>query len=56
MMPDAKNIDFIWLLKGNFQYQEKIQQLPVFLKKVEGIDFCFDIVSNSLKMRQLLII
>ncbi|HQW46314.1 MAG: IPExxxVDY family protein [Bacteroidetes bacterium] len=56
MMPDAKNIDFIWLLKGNFQYQEKIQQLPVFLKKVEGIDFCFDIVSDSLKMRQLLII
>ena len=56
MMADAKNIDFIWMLKGNFQYQQSIVQLPAYLKKVEGIDFCFDIKSSSLKMRQLLII
>mgnify|MGYP000862321996 FL=1 len=56
MMPDAKNIDFIWLVKGNTQYQESITQLPISLKKVPGIDFCFDIKSTSLKMRQLLII
>jgi hypothetical protein len=56
MMPDAKNIDFIWLIKGNIQYQESIIQLPIYLKKVPGIDFCFDIKSTSLKMRQLLII
>ncbi|MCC7030597.1 MAG: hypothetical protein IT257_09845, partial [Chitinophagaceae bacterium] len=56
MMPDAKNIDFIWMLKGNFQYQQSIAELPAYLKKVEGIDFCFDIRSSALKMRQLLII
>jgi hypothetical protein len=56
MMPDAKNIDFIWMFKGNFQYQQSITELPAYLKKVEGIDFCFDIRSSALKMRQLLII
>lgn len=56
MMPDAKNIDFIWLIKGNIQFQESINQLPNYLKKVTGIDFCFEIKSSSLKMRQLLII
>ena len=56
MMADAQIIDFIWMLKGNFQYQQSITQLPDYLKKVEGIDFCFDIKSSTLKMRQLLII
>lgn len=56
MMADAKNIDFIWMLKGNFKYQESIAQLPAYLKRTEGVDFCFEINPANLKMRQLLII
>ncbi len=56
MMTDARNIDFIWMMKGNLQYQPEITRLRELLKKVEGVDFSFNFQPSALKMKQLLII
>lgn len=55
LMQDAKNIDFIYMLKGSLSNQNEIQHFHSYLKKVEGIDFSFFIENTKLKSRQYLI-
>jgi hypothetical protein len=56
LLPDMKNIDFVWLIKG-IQYQTRYFDLiNETMKKLAGIVYIFDINSDKLQQRQHLIL
>ncbi len=56
LLPDMKNIDFVWLIKG-IQYQSQyLNLINETLKKITGIVYTFDINSAKLQQRQHLIL
>jgi len=56
LIPEAKNIDFIWMIKGSYLPAEYRNLLPGNLQNVAIIDHCFIIDAGQLKSRQHLIL
>lgn len=56
LLSDIKNIDFIWMQKGNIFNQPELEKLPSALKRVNGLVHLFEIDSSKLAQRQYLII
>ncbi len=55
LVPELKNIDYIWLLKGNNGLLPYRADIVEKLKKVSSIDSCFHVPIDSLKSKHLLI-
>jgi hypothetical protein len=56
LIPEAKNVDYIWLIKSaSFLQSAKAEILPL-LPKLPSIDYAFEINHAQLKSKQYLII
>ena len=56
LLEEAKNIDFIWMIKGSYLDAHYAIALPNFLKEIKMIDYCFMLNASQLKSKQHLII
>lgn len=56
LIPEAKNIDFIWMIKSNMQRIELRDKILPKLSGIPSIDFAFDINPANLKSRQVLVV
>lgn len=55
LIPELKNIDYVWLLKGNNALMPYRAQIVDKLKLISSIDSCFHVPIESLKSKHLLI-
>lgn len=56
LLPEARNTDFIWMLKGNLHHAGYETTIPLMLQQLSRIDHCFTINPAHLKNRQYLIL
>lgn len=56
MLPEIKNVDFLWMSKGNTAWQPELERLPELLKQIPGMVYTFSIQADSLAHRQHLIL
>jgi hypothetical protein len=56
LLNDMKNIDFIFMSKGNIFHQEDVKQQNEILKQIHGVVYTFDLDSSRLNQRQHLIL
>lgn len=56
LLEEAKNIDFIWMIKAGYLQTSYISTLMEILKKMNAIVYCFPIQYENLRSRQLLIL
>jgi hypothetical protein len=56
LLEEAKNIDFIWMIKSSYYSKQYATELLESLKKITSVDHCFQIYPKKLKSRQHLIL
>lgn len=56
LLPELKNIDYIWLLKGNNNLQGYQKEIVQRLQLMPSIESCFFIPLSPLKSKHLLIV
>lgn len=56
LMPEAKNIDFIWMIKSSMQRLTLRDKILPHLKNIPCIDYAFEINPTALKSRQVLVV
>lgn len=56
LLPEIRNIDFIWMCKGNIRYQPDLDALPGRLREIPGVVTTFSINPDLLPSREHLII
>ncbi|MBK7763806.1 MAG: IPExxxVDY family protein [Bacteroidetes bacterium] len=56
MLEEAKNIDFIWMIKAGYLQKTYIELLTEVLKKMNVVVYSFPIHYENLKSKQLLIL
>ena len=56
MLTEAKNIDFIWMIKGGLHEKDFIKNLINMLQSLTAVDYVFQVDIKNLKSKQLLII
>ena len=56
LLPEIRNVDFIWMQKGNIVNQPELIKIPNLLAQLKGIVHIFPIDSSTLSKRQYLIL
>ena len=56
MIAEAKNIDFIWMMKGNIHSLFFLPQVSSLLESIQQIDYSMEINPEHLKSKQHLIV
>ena len=56
MIAEAKNIDFIWMMKGNIHSLFFLSQVSSLLESIQNIDYSMEINPEHLKSKQHLIV
>lgn len=56
LLPDLKNIDFVWLVKGSYYNEEEIKWLTEAIKNMNGIQMVTLLKVNDLKNKENLIL
>ncbi|MDE1192201.1 MAG: IPExxxVDY family protein [Arachidicoccus sp.] len=55
LLPEFKNIDFIWLVKGDINYYNQLQDLLHIINSMDGIQLASEIPHSELPNREYLI-
>lgn len=55
LLPEFKNIDFIWLIKGDINYYNQLQELLQIINSMDGIQLATEIPHTELPNREYLI-
>lgn len=56
LIPEAKNIDYIWMLKGGHEIQQQKSFLLEFLPKISIISYSFEINPEIIKNKMNLVL
>ncbi|MBL7767144.1 MAG: IPExxxVDY family protein [Chitinophagaceae bacterium] len=56
LLPEARNTDFIWMLKGSLQHAGYESMIPSIIQQINRVDHSFIINPAHLKNRQYLIL
>lgn len=56
LLPDLKNIDYIWLVKGSYYNGEEIKWLTETIKTIKGVQLVTLLEANDLKNKENLIL
>jgi hypothetical protein len=56
LLPEAKNVDYIWMIKTTFNKTNCIAKYLQHLPSIQAVNYCFEIAPNSIKNKQHLII
>jgi hypothetical protein len=56
LLPEAKNVDCIWMIKGGHFMNESQQQIMDVLNQIDCVDHHFKLLPNKLHSRQNLIL
>ncbi len=56
LLPEAKNIDYIWLIRTTNNRKAITAQIGQYLSKIKTIEYSFEIQSTHIKNKQHLII
>ena len=56
ILPELRNIDFVWMIKGGHLVNKYIKELPTRLKALPGIVDCRQINHEKLKQRQVFLL
>jgi hypothetical protein len=56
LLPDYKHIDFIWLMKGDFEYDEDARELVQALKSINGVQLVTEIPIDKVRKKEHLVL
>ena len=56
ILPDLKNFDFIWMIKGGHLVDNYIKQYPSIIKSIPGVVDCRSIDHEKLSQRQVFLL
>lgn len=56
LLPDYKNIDFLWLMQGDYASNDECKYLAPLLKDIPGVQLVIDIDISSLKRKEDLVL
>lgn len=56
LLSEAKNIDYLWLIKGGHHSRDLMQKILQYLSQINIITHSFEIITETLKNRQILIL
>ena len=49
LLPEFKNMDFLWLMKGDMVEEEKINKIAAAIKSIEGVQMVAELTNDQIK-------
>ena len=55
LLPEFKNLDFLWLMKNDFVTTEYLEQLKLLLRDIPGVQLITELTNEKVKNKEYLI-